>query len=106
MGKDTLLVLTREDGAIWLWRTIVGLVVVAATFIVMQQDKHLRQPPPRPSASTRCSDADANSCTDDSLGDWVRAQEEAWVQPSPPQSPAGAAKAAEEGAQPPRLAPD
>eukprot|EP01043_Picozoa_sp_COSAG02_P055816 COSAG02_NODE_6533_length_3513_cov_3.082601_3_plen_205_part_00 len=85
-GTETLVAVTREDIAIWLWRAAVGIIVAATTCIVVPQDKHVRVQRAHTSPPTSRSNADAHSSAGltTSLGDWAAAQEAAWVQPSAP----------------------
>jgi hypothetical protein len=91
--------LGHGDAALWLWRAIVGIIVVAATVVVMPHDKRLRQQKRMHQAAAASGDstADARPGTDSSLasslGDWAAGQEEAWSQPLPPPAAAAAAAA-------------
>lgn len=91
-GAETLVAVTREDIAIWLWRTAVGIIVAATTYIVVPRDKHVRVQRAQTLSSTGRSNADVDSSTDltTSLGEWAAAQQAAWVQPSAPKEPGSA----------------
>ena len=101
-----------EQAALWVWRAVAALVVIAATCIVAPRDKHYQQhvkamaaPEIGASGSSSSSSSSGSSSVDrladpladsslaHSLGEWAASQEQAWVQPT---DPAGAGPAAQE----------
>lgn len=99
-----------EEAALWVWRAIAGVVVIAATCVVAPRDKHYRQhvqamvaaeigasssvgASSTSTSSDRLDGPPADSSLAHSLGEWAASQEQAWVQPT---EPAGVRAAEEE----------